>query len=1038
MIRFLHISDIHYDLNSKVKTIALAKSLNSFLKSLEDKNNGVNFIVCSGDMINQGGKSFNDIATAFKDFRDNYVTTLLDGLNLTNDRLVFCCGNHDVDREEDLKEQDDFLWSSLVSENDVDDLFSHKQLKKKVRRIAEYVKFEYDYYNTTPLSGRHSLSYIGANHVYELENCKIGFASLNSSWRCYDSNTDKGRLVIGNVQINNAIDDLTGCDIKIVVSHHSCDFLREFDSHVCEKNLNKNFDIHFCGHTHCCEPKYTQTPSSIMFSSRASGLLTRNLHDDEFHIGFTIVEYDLDSATVKTTYYKPDKDWKFIQNLEIEGLDANGVWEVPMLRGEEREKACLLSDFRYVRIESLPELNADVLSYKAESNAPQELDRIFVMPVITDQLFDNYEKSSCIEHLEQFVKDNQNTIVFGKKESGKTILLDKLYSDVLRKKIGDGTRLCLKIKYNDIQKGIINLLRDKLNKNRTYTEAILKEYGMYLFIDDFDINKEKQERTLTSFLQEYPKVQVIATSLVLFSEDVPLSSSLQNVFNFKSYELKPFRSKQITALTKKWFGDEDNDKTHSTVRSIVKMFQSLNLPNTPLIVSMFLSLIEKMGKYMPQNDAIMIENFIENLLDKRKNNPKKKEFDYGNKVDLLSDIAFGILTDEDGDGVSLPSYKVVEIITRYLQDCHFESLYKSTTILDSFYTKGILIEDHNYVTFRFNCFFEYFLVKKMEADEAFRVEVTNKFGLLKFANEIRLYTGLHRGEGQILRDTIDLMNEVFKNLINMVFFTNSIDRLFYVPDLKVLQSVIDVDKIAPAKLNEDDSNRNNDAQLFANEHREHRIVCKKEPEGFARLQISLMLAMNVLRNSENVRESNLKETAYRQILTATIAYAAHAKLLLEKILTTNFDKPLTNEFKLQLKMMIRFMPMLHYKMMEDNIGSYKLSEIYKGKIDEDILKETVSAFEQFISVMLLFSVKGIESKDNLLFFIKKCNKRYIIENSQLVLLLRYIDTTNTDEENLILDLLSDLRSKVKGIDKGCVKERLIQMKKESRSDRLSS
>lgn len=1034
MIRFLHISDIHYDLSSKDKTIALAKNLNSFLKSLEEDNMGVDFIVCSGDMINQGGKSFGDIATAFKDFGDNYVTVLFDGLNLSNDRLVFCCGNHDTDREEDLKEQDEFLWSTLVSENDVDDLFYHNQLKKKVRRIAEYVRFEDDYYNRIPHLGKHNLSYIGASHVYEIENCKIGFASLNSSWRCYDSNKDKGRLIIGNTQIQNAIDNLIGCDIKIAVSHHSCDFLREFDSHVCEKNLNKNFDLHFCGHTHCCEPKYTQTPSSIMFTSRASGLLSRNLHEDEFHVGFTIVEYDLDSASVKTTYYKPDKDWKFIQDLEIEGLDTNGVWEVPMLKGEEREKACLLSDFRYVRIEGLPELNADVLSYKTESNAPQELDRIFVMPVITDQLFDNYEKSSCIEHLEQFVKDSQNAIVFGKKESGKTILLDKLYSDVLRKKIGDSTRLCLKIKNNDLQKGVVNLLREKLNKNRTYTEAILKEYGMYLFIDDFDINIEKQERTLTSFLQEYPKVQVLATSLVLFSEDIPLSSSLQNVFNFKSYELKPFRSKQITALTKKWFGDKDNDNTLLTVRSIVKMFQSLNLPNTPLIVSMFLSLIEKMGRYMPQNDAIMIENFIENLLDKRKNNPKKKEFDYGNKVDLLSDIAFGILSDKEGDGVSLPSYKVVEIITRYLQDCHFESLYKSTTILDGFYTKGILIEDHNYVTFRFNCFFEYFLVKKMEADEAFRIEVTDKSGLLKFANEIRLYTGLHRGEAQILRDAIDLMNKEFENLVNMVFFTNSIDRLFYVPDLTILQDVIDVDKITPTKLDEEDSNRNNDAQLLVNENREHRIVCKKEPEGFSRLQISLMLAMNVLRNLENVRESHLKETAYHQILTASIAYAAHAKLLLEKILTTNFNKPLNDEFKLQLKMMIRFMPMLHYKMMEDNIGSYKLSEIYKSKIDEDILKETVSAFEKFISVMLLFSVKGIESKDDLLRFIKKCNKRYIIENTQFVLLLRYIDTTNNEEEKLILDLLSDLRSKVNGIDKGRAKEHLIQMKNESRSD----
>ncbi len=84
--------------------------------------------------------------------------------------------------------------------------------------------------------------------------------------------------------------------------------------------------------------------------------------------------------------------------------------------------------------------------------------------------------------------------------------------------------------------------------------------------------------------------------------------------------------------------------------------------------------------------------------------------------------------------------------------------------------------------------------------------------------------------------------------------------------------------------------------------------------------------MNVLKNSEEVKEEGLKQYSYNVVLKNSISYALLYKLMCEELLARN---KVINERIFTIQFSIRFLPLLHEIMLSDNLGSYKLSDIIK-------------------------------------------------------------------------------------------------------------
>ena len=110
-------------------------------------------------------------------------------------------------------------------------------------------------------------------------------------------------------------------------------------------------------------------------------------------------------------------------------------------------------------------------------------------------------------------------------------------------------------------------------------------------------------------------------------------------------------------------------------------------------------------------------------------------------------------------------------IENYLKSKRFDD-FASEEIINHFFEKSVIIKENDgaetFARFRFSCFLQYFLTKKMEVDPNFKDYVLQENVFLKFCDEIDYYTGLKRDEYEILKLLIERMNDEYKDLLNII------------------------------------------------------------------------------------------------------------------------------------------------------------------------------------------------------------------------------------------------------------------------------
>ena len=419
---------------------------------------------------------------------------------------------------------------------------------------------------------------------------------------------------------------------------------------------------------------------------------------------------------------------------------------------------CVILDIK----EELSLLNEHLLSYNTASQAPKSLSEIFVMPNIVKRKDDiesdekEDAKETPIKNLAEIISSKNNFVIFGTKEAGKTVLLDKILYDILNVVTG-ANLIPVLLDFNSIENDITINIRKYWKKNTNETNDLLLNDNIVLLIDNinFEIENINQIQNLSNFLKKFPKTRFIATSLQLYENNFSITPEQQSLLQFERLELKQFKAKQIKTLIQKWFPNSPQYETPKKMNTLINAFMSLNLPRTPFAVSMFLWIIERQQTYRPQNNATLIEKFIEEILDKK--NIKgilRDTFDYENKIWLLAEIAHKMLI-SDQPNYSLPCSDIIKITERHLALRKFPKSYSARKIINGILNLGVFVEEDSVIRFRFNCFFEYFLVKKMETDPEFKKEVLDENNYLKYCNEINYYTGLHRGEAEILKNVVD-------------------------------------------------------------------------------------------------------------------------------------------------------------------------------------------------------------------------------------------------------------------------------------------
>lgn len=1010
MIRIIHISDFHlekelcnFEKNELIKSLAI---------DLKDYVNDNTLFFFTGDLIDKGGKDFLDKTKMFEHFEK----TFLDEIFLENPKLkgktFIVPGNHEVERNRIEKITEQGLKSLLTNSLELTNFIIENRIESKhLDRLCGYKKWENSFYQKYNQKNNTNFE---NSFIARLNNFDIGVSCFNSSWVCKDD-SDKGNLLLGKNQITNSLTQLGNCKFKFALMHHPIEFLKEFDKEECKLLFYKNYDILFTGHVHELSSTYTYDLAGNLFISIANSTIGDNL-DSRKHInGYSIIDY-LPNDKIIAHYRKYIEQHKvFVPNTDVGTQD--GTKPFPLLKDDKLK--IFEKNFNIIsNLESrmLEKLNDHIIMSNNYTEVNCSIDNLFIEPTILNNPQNSLGEKDTIKYTIERILDeklNTNYLIFGLKEAGKTILLDKMFLECL-KKFNQYNKVPVLIDYSQLDKDIFKIIREFLGVNSLDFEHYLTNNTIALFIDDIKFNDQYKDRlsNLISLITVYPNIQIIATSTQILENVIPESYLDYNQhFQFNISFIQQLNSKEIKCLVSKWFKGRDEQLTEN-MQKLIKSFIDFGLPKNPLSVTLFLWIFEKQEK-KPINNSVLVELFVENILEKTKiENIYSETFDFKNKQRLLSFIAK--FMHDNGDGDSSYSIDYTQLLAYVKDYISKRAAIQPQKVLEDCIKRGILyLTEDNLVRFKSAFFFHYFIALHFDYDHNFKLFVFSDENYLKYAEEINYYTGLKRDDESILKFTQDKLNEAFANYNNDIIqnsekidtvleSNNKKDTLsFQIDDTKIKSKVTD------KQLEEiyDDTLSNTPVKKDIPSKSSQNYTTSKNIDSV------LKLASIVLKNSEDVDDFELKKKAYATILTSSISFLMIYRDSLLNYFAKNKKQPDSFPKNMDFGLFIKILPLIHQVVIYEWLGSQKLRPVILDKIEKDRLSLNISELEKFMSIYIYSDIKGTDYPKLVEHFVKSAKHKYLKDISFVKILSYYKLRNNTIElDKKWLNVLGDIKN----------------------------
>ncbi|MBN7575670.1 MULTISPECIES: metallophosphoesterase [Clostridium] len=327
-MRIVHLSDIH--LNKEDLKNFQEFVLPALIKDLDEYNSNqkIDLVLITGDLIDKGGKSLGGIENALKLFVENVIEPIKNEFGLGYEKFFFVPGNHDIDENVDSPRIEKGLTADLGDTDSVNKFIDEDTLEG-IERILPYKKFEEEYYKNCVLSK--DITNFQSSYVINIEGTTIGVNCLNTAWRCYNSKTDKEKILLGERQIINGYKKIKDCDIKIALMHHQPDWLAKFDRESIESLLFEYYDLLFCGHVHKGSTWNTNRSYGELFFSIAPINFAGNIRSENriYSNGYSILDYDPELGEIILNYrrYNHIPLHAYVSNTD-EAKEGKGLFKI--------------------------------------------------------------------------------------------------------------------------------------------------------------------------------------------------------------------------------------------------------------------------------------------------------------------------------------------------------------------------------------------------------------------------------------------------------------------------------------------------------------------------------------------------------------------------------------------------------------------------------------------------------------------------------------------------------------------------------------
>lgn len=1015
MIRIIHVSDLH--LEKEIPSFEKAAIIQALAEDLKNQIDENTILFFTGDLIDKGGYNFSDKPNAFFAFEKVFIDPILKENPSLKGKIFVVPGNHDVFRDKIDKYSESGLKSELYSVKGLDSFIQENRLKSKhLDRLEDYKSWESDFYKR--YNSKESTNF-EFSYKLNIGKYKVGITCLNTAWLCKDE-FDKENLLLGKNQIENSLAKINDCQVKLALSHHPLEFFKEFDKETLKIAIYRNYDIFFTGHVHELSSSYTSDLLGNIFVSIANSTIGDFPKERKYINGYTIVDLEPNQKII--THYRKfiETHSNFVPNTDIGTEDGKKTF--PILKDEKLE----VFEANQQIIESIEsrfceKLNDDIIMSSSNTSVNCSIDNLFVEPTILNSPQRNLKKEDTIRYsIDTILNSSENYVIYGMKESGKTILLDKMFLESVRR-FNQFNKIPILLKYSNFKKKkILRVIREFLGISSSEIDNFLSNNESILFIDDiyFNNNDSYQIDSLKNLVLKYSKIQLVASADLILENVIPTDYLDHNdVLNANITFIQNFNSKEIKQLIQKWYVGKEVDLQENMQR-LIKSFTDFGLPKTPLSVTLFLWIFEKQEK-KPINNSVLVELFIENLLEKTNiENIYSDTFDFTNKKRLLSFVAKYMHDNGDSDYSYAVDY--VDLLGYFKDYLEGRFPYQPQKVLDDFIKRGILTyHDDNFIRFKSAFFFHYFLALHFDYDPSFKEEVFTGDRYLSFIEEITYYTGLKRDDLRVLNFTQEKLNEAFGEFNNNIRNNHDkVDRVLESKKDKTVTFQID-EKKAENKLSEKQIDEIYDDSLSAipvSKTIEKKDITNKTTRRL--IDKVLKLACNVLKNSEDVDDFESKKRAYQNTLISSISFLMQYRDSLINHYIKFKKQPEHFPKNIDFLLFIRIIPLIHQVVIYNWMGTQKLRPVITDKIKSDITTLNVSDFEKFISVFIHGDVRGTDYPQIIKKFVKSTKYNYLKDLSYLKIMSYYHLRNNGIElDNFYLKLMADIKQDIGHLDK---------------------
>lgn len=275
MLRWLHLSDIHFKKHEKYETQRMRDSLMDKLKEIV-KTKPVQMVFITGDLVYQGGE--------YDDNLEDFINEIVSISGVSYDNLFIVPGNHDLTRTQTRT----YIIKGLREKNDSFEEDTIENLKNGFKRYDNFVK-------------RICQNAVIDNYaLYKRED--INILTMNTSFTA-GTDDDAGKLVVDKkafYKIIKGLKDKEKC-INIAIGHHPIElFAVESQEKINNMFIDYNVDLYLCGHVHKAGYRYDLSGQRVIPTYKCgSGMV-----DDYATTTFAIGQVDVEKKCGKISYFK--------------------------------------------------------------------------------------------------------------------------------------------------------------------------------------------------------------------------------------------------------------------------------------------------------------------------------------------------------------------------------------------------------------------------------------------------------------------------------------------------------------------------------------------------------------------------------------------------------------------------------------------------------------------------------------------------------------------------------------------------------------